>query len=55
MVDENCEVNVKNKEYETLMDAARTHMNAAQAYFEAARRLMGTGPNENDQDPMVYN
>lgn len=29
-----------NKEYEILMDAARTHMNAAQSYFEAAKNIM---------------
>lgn len=45
------DINVEDKEYEVLMDAARTHMNAAQAYFEAARNLMMVGPDkvgEND-------
>lgn len=49
------EVNTKDKEYKVLMDAAHTHMNAAQAYFEAARQLMMVGPEEDKMDPMVYN
>lgn len=49
------EVNTRDKEYDVLMDAARTHMNAAQAYFEAARQLMMVGPEEDNLDPVVYN
>lgn len=33
-------VSTDDKEYNVLMDAARSHMNAAQAYFEAAREMM---------------
>lgn len=40
------DVNVSNKEYEALMDAARSHMNAAQAYFEAARQMVLVGREE---------